>query len=107
VVEKVLTGQSVHTDDAVAENEPMLQALQVMGLDAHSIGDAVPDGQSMNDASSLEPNVPVGHFCTRRMELESVVMVPWLRPEEINCAVKFWVLKFVPDVPSILRSRLS
>ena len=107
MVEKVLTGQSVHTDEAVAENEPMLHALQVIGLDAPSMGDAVPDGQLMHDAPSLEPNVPVGHFCTRRIELESVVMVPWLSPDEMSCAVKFWVFTFVPAVPSIFTSRLS
>jgi hypothetical protein len=54
VVEKVLMGQSVHTEDAVAENEPVLHALQVMGLKAPSTGEAVPAGQSMHAWPSLE-----------------------------------------------------
>jgi hypothetical protein len=54
VVEKVLMGQSVHTDDAVAENDPVLHALQVMGLDAPSMGEAVPAGQLMHAWPSLE-----------------------------------------------------
>lgn len=103
----MLIGQSVHTEDAVAEKAPMLHALHVIGLAAPSIDDAVPAGQSTHDAPSLEPNVPVGHFCTRSIELESVVMVPWLSPEEMSCAVRFCVLTFVLTVPSILTSRLS
>jgi hypothetical protein len=48
VVENVLMAQSVHTDDADAENDPVLHALQVMGLDAPSMGEAVPAGQLMH-----------------------------------------------------------
>ena len=55
VVENVLIWQSVHTDDAAAENDPMLHALHVIGLAAPSTGEAVPAGQSMHDAPSLEP----------------------------------------------------
>ena len=76
--------QSVHTDDAVLENEPVLHALHVIGLAAPSTGEAVPAGQSMHDAPSLAPNVPFGHLSTRRMELESVVMDPWLKPLDTN-----------------------
>jgi hypothetical protein len=55
VVENVLIWQSVHTDDAAAENDPMLHALHVIGLAAPSTDEAVPAGQLMHDAPSLEP----------------------------------------------------
>jgi hypothetical protein len=84
VVEKVLTGQSVHTDDAVLANDPMLHALQVMAFAAPSISEAVPAGQSMHDAPFAAPKVPFGHLSTRRTELESVVMDPWLKPSDTN-----------------------
>lgn len=106
-MENVFTGQSVHTDDAVAENEPMLHALHVMGLAAPSTGEAVPAGQSMHDAPSLEPKVPLGHLSTRRMELESVVMVPWLKPLDTSCELNVCVLTLVPAVPSIFTSMFS
>jgi hypothetical protein len=61
-------------DDAAAENEPMLQALHVIGVAAPSTGEAVPAGQSMQDCPSFE-YVPVGHLSTKRIEFESVVMV--------------------------------
>jgi hypothetical protein len=54
VVENVLMAQSVQMDDAAAENDPMLQALQVMGVAAPSTGEAVPAGQSMQDWPSFE-----------------------------------------------------
>ena len=49
VGENVLTGQLVHTDEAVAENVPALQAAHVMSLGAPSTGDAVPEGQLVHE----------------------------------------------------------
>ena len=64
VGENVLTGQFVHTDEAVAENVPALHAAHVMSLDAPSTGDAVPEGQLMHAPPVGEENVPVGHMST-------------------------------------------
>ncbi len=49
----MLVGQSVHTDDAAAENEPVLHALHVIGLEAPSTSDAVPAGQFRHVLPSL------------------------------------------------------
>jgi hypothetical protein len=54
VVENVLMTQSVHTDEACAENEPVLHALHVIGLDAPCTADSVPAGQSTHAWPSFE-----------------------------------------------------
>ena len=77
-VEKVLMGQSVQTEDAVPENAPVTQALQVIGFDAPSTGDAVPAGQLIHAVPSFE-KVPLAHLSTMRTELESVMIWTWPR----------------------------
>ena len=66
----MLTGQSVHTDDAVAEKDPVLHALHVIGEDAPSTSEAVPPGQSIQIVPSLLEYVPLVHLSTRRIVLE-------------------------------------
>ena len=70
MVENVLMGQSVQTDEADAENDPVLHALHVMGEDAPSTSEAVPPGQSIQMVPSLLEYVPLVHLSTRRIVLD-------------------------------------
>ena len=99
MVEKVFTAQSVHTDEADAEKDPVLHALHVIGVDAPSTSEAVPPGQSMQTVPSLLEYVPLPHLSTRRIVFD---------PTEMSyigaCEMSVCELIPVPPVPSILTS---
>jgi hypothetical protein len=65
VGENVLAGQFVHTDDAVAANDPALHAAHVISLEAPSTVEAVPDGQSAHEPPLGKEKVPAWQMSTR------------------------------------------
>lgn len=63
-MENVLTGQSVHADDAAAANVPALHPPHVMSFEAPSTGDAVPTGQSTHRPPVGDEKVPLVQMST-------------------------------------------
>ena len=90
VGENVLTGQLVHTDEAVAEKVPALQAAHVMSLAAPSTGDAVPERQLTHGPPPGEENVPVGLMSTNSSCCVTDCMNPCVRFAWESSALILW-----------------